>query len=102
MMPSLRDELVFYGSYHTNKWNQLIHFIFVPILIFSVLVWLAYIGPVVPVDTSALKHLPDWIAKYAPAGFLLCALTTRRSILFRTYVLSASGSTRPKDFLVEC
>jgi uncharacterized membrane protein YGL010W len=62
-MPLLRDELVFYGSYHAKQVNQLIHFIFVPAIIFSVLVWLAYIGPTVPVDTSALtKHWPKWIA----------------------------------------
>lgn len=63
-MLSLRQELVFYGAYHHNKWNQLIHFVFVPTILFSVLVWLAYSGPYA--DSTQLKsYLPEWVAKYA-------------------------------------
>ena len=39
---NLREQLIFYGSYHNNIFNQLIHFIFVPSILWSVSVWLAY------------------------------------------------------------
>ena len=45
---SLVDQLAFYGAYHNNKWNQLIHFFFVPSILWTVLVWLAYTGPMLP------------------------------------------------------
>lgn len=38
----LKEQLVFYGSYHNNRINQAIHFIFVPIIMWTVSVWLAY------------------------------------------------------------
>ncbi len=48
------DQLTFYGSYHANPWNQLIHFIFVPTILWTVLVWLAALGPIShSLDTSA-------------------------------------------------
>ena len=37
----LMDQLVFYGQYHSNPMNQLIHFVFVPTIMWTVLVWLA-------------------------------------------------------------
>ena len=42
----LDGQLVFYGSYHTRPLNQLIHFVFVPLILASVLTWLAYLPPV--------------------------------------------------------
>merc|ERR1711862_204990 len=39
---NLVDQLSFYGTYHTNKWNTLIHIIFVPVIVWTVLVWFAY------------------------------------------------------------
>ena len=41
----LLQQLTFYGAYHSNPWNQLIHFFFVPCILWSLLVWLAYSGP---------------------------------------------------------
>ena len=38
----LKEQLVFYGSYHNNRINQAIHFVFVPIIMWTVSVWLAY------------------------------------------------------------
>eukprot|EP00873_Tetraselmis_striata_P040999 jgi/Tetstr1/461263/TSEL_006391.t1 len=35
----LVSQLSFYGAYHSNKINQLIHFVFVPLISWSVLVW---------------------------------------------------------------
>mmetsp|Transcript_8530 Transcript_8530/g.14659 ORF Transcript_8530/g.14659 Transcript_8530/m.14659 type:complete len:187 (+) Transcript_8530:179-739(+) len=38
---TLLDSLTFYGQYHANPWNQLIHVVFVPAIWWSVAVWLA-------------------------------------------------------------
>jgi len=37
MLPNLRDFFVSYGSYHHNKVNKIIHFIFIPQIVFSLL-----------------------------------------------------------------
>eukprot|EP00210_Caulerpa_lentillifera_P002641 g2523.t1 len=39
----LIKQLAFYGSYHANPWNKLIHFIFVPLLLWSSLVFCCYL-----------------------------------------------------------
>ena len=64
---NLMDQLVFYGSYHQTKGNQLIHFFFVPLIMWSVSVWLAYIGPLSDkLDLPAqLDFLPPNIAACA-------------------------------------
>lgn len=36
---NLEQQLTFYASYHNNKINQLIHIIFVPTIVWTVLVW---------------------------------------------------------------
>eukprot|EP00877_Chromochloris_zofingiensis_P012010 jgi/Chrzof1/7062/Cz02g09110.t1 len=75
---NLVDQLTFYGSYHTNKWNQLIHFIFVPAILWSLMVWLAYAGPVLPLSPDHLTFLPPEISRFvvinAPA--IVAALYT--------------------------
>lgn len=45
---NLMDQLTFYGSYHTRGWNQAIHFVFVPLIHWTITVWLAY----APLPTS--------------------------------------------------
>lgn len=49
----LMEQLSFYGAYHSNRWNQLIHFVFVPAIFFTVVVWLAYTPALVPWDAAA-------------------------------------------------
>mmetsp|Transcript_14690 Transcript_14690/g.21676 ORF Transcript_14690/g.21676 Transcript_14690/m.21676 type:complete len:197 (-) Transcript_14690:118-708(-) len=39
---NLTEQLVFYGSYHHNPMNQLIHVIFVPLIWFTAIVFLTY------------------------------------------------------------
>lgn len=46
----LLKQLKFYGSYHHNQWNQLVHFIFVPLIVWSVAVWCAHSGPLIPTN----------------------------------------------------
>lgn len=47
---ALKDALVFYGSYHHNRWNQLIHFFCVPMIVWGLMVLTAYTGTVVAGD----------------------------------------------------
>ena len=60
---NLRDQLTFYGSFHANKWNQLIHFVFVPVISWSFLVWLAYTPELIAYDVY--KHLPSGTPAWA-------------------------------------
>lgn len=61
---NLMDQLVFYGSYHHKKGNQLVHFVFVPLIMWSVAVWLAYAGAVAPAHDIPphLDFLPPELA----------------------------------------
>jgi len=61
----LLQQLTFYGSYHRNKWNQAIHFVFVPLILWSFAVWFCYTGPLFHVDLPSLaaRILPDSIAR---------------------------------------
>lgn len=59
----LRDQLTFYGSYHSNPLNQAIHFVFVPAILWTVAVWLAYTPPLLSLDLAPL--LPTCWANYA-------------------------------------
>lgn len=62
------DQLSFYGAYHHNKWNQLVHLIFVPLIFWSASVWLSYTGQLVPYDlpgSGILGSLPSAVAQCA-------------------------------------
>ncbi|MEW5304758.1 MAG: hypothetical protein WDW36_007347 [Sanguina aurantia] len=77
---TLIDQLTFYGSYHHNKWNQLIHFVFVPTIIWSACVWLTYTGPLLPGDawashTSWLPPVLQGVAEPNAALVVLLAYT---------------------------
>ena len=61
---NLMDQLVFYGSYHQHPGNQLIHFFFVPLIMWGSGVLLAYTGPLFGLDLpSHLTFLPPVIAQ---------------------------------------
>lgn len=61
---NFHDQLAFYGAYHNNKWNQLVHFVFVPLIYWSASVWLSYTGALLPYDLPAsLGSLPAGIAQ---------------------------------------
>jgi uncharacterized membrane protein YGL010W len=54
----LRDQLSFYGAYHNNRLNQAIHFVFVPAILWTVAVWLAYTPVLFEFDWAAhVGHL---------------------------------------------
>lgn len=61
----LSVQLSFYGFYHQKGGNQLIHFFFVPAILWSVDVWFAHTGALWGVDLPAhLTFLPSWLAGY--------------------------------------
>jgi len=53
---NLEQQIGFYAQYHNNKVNQLIHFFFVPTILWTVLVWCAQTGPLLQVP-----QLPPWL-----------------------------------------
>jgi len=65
----LEEQLAFYGAYHRNFWNKAIHVVFVPVIMWSVLVWAAYTGPFAAPDLAA--GLPAWFPLQLNLGFLL-------------------------------
>jgi len=60
----LEDALTFYGSYHNNKINQLIHVVFVPCIIWSAFVIFSYINLEWIVGYEI--HLLDFLSKDNP------------------------------------
>jgi len=42
----MMEQLASYGAYHSHPINQLIHVIFVPVLVFTFMVFLSYLSPV--------------------------------------------------------
>jgi Protein of unknown function (DUF962) len=64
-MLDYKQSLTFYTSYHSNPINQLIHFIFVPVIFWSTLVLLCYL-PAPTRQLAALPFLGDIGPKCAP------------------------------------
>ncbi|GLC44102.1 hypothetical protein PLESTB_000929100 [Pleodorina starrii] len=77
----LPEQLAFYGSYHNHPLNQLIHFVCVPAILWSLFVWLAAAGPLLPTPPSLSPATftpwlsPAWAAALQPTNpaFLLAA-----------------------------
>lgn len=76
----LMDQLAFYGSYHRNKWNQLIHFFFVPLILWSFAVWFATIG--------GYRCQPSWLLQLPlPDSLLRCSEVNGALVLVTVYGL---------------
>lgn len=54
------SQLAFYGSYHSNRWNKLVHFLCVPLLMWSAMVWCMY-----------LSEMPSDVVSLNPALFVV-------------------------------
>ena len=65
----LEAELAFYGTYHTNKWNQLIHFIFVPVLWWSACLLKCFV-PVLPLRLLGLGAINGHEITWGTVGLL--------------------------------
>jgi uncharacterized membrane protein YGL010W len=48
--PLLLDQLEFYAQYHRNPVNKAIHFVFVPTIFWTALVWLSLIPWSLPIS----------------------------------------------------
>lgn len=48
------DQMAFYGEFHHNKVNQIIHMIFVPIIFWTALVWISQV-PFIEVNSQRLN-----------------------------------------------
>ena len=68
-MLAFKESLVFYTMFHSNPINQLIHFVFVPAIFWSVLVWLAH-GPSIAIP-QALPLLGERFKCVLPAGVVV-------------------------------
>jgi len=56
----LLDQLSFYGSYHRNFYNKLVHLVFVPGIAWSTMVWLAATGSLLGEDVHFGAALTRW------------------------------------------
>jgi uncharacterized membrane protein YGL010W len=55
---SVADQFANYYEYHQNKINQIIHFIFVPVLLFSALMFLSLVNvPIIATSSVSLNQL---------------------------------------------
>jgi len=73
----LMDQLTFYGSYHRRPGNQAIHFFFVPLIHWTITVWLAYAPMPTAYDLPAhLDLLPEWLSRYVCTACCFGVTTT--------------------------
>lgn len=77
----LEDQLAFYGAFHHNKLNQLIHIIFVPLIVWSSLVFLVLLTPgsthsFVELDSKSIlaTFLPEHGINFSLVAFLFYAV----------------------------
>jgi uncharacterized membrane protein YGL010W len=93
-MPSLTDAFAFYGSYHANGINQLIHIICVPAIYTTALAFLTRAqvpGVAAPLALrGALRALGEGAS---PAGAVTLALPA--AALYASYYLSLTLPRRP-------
>ncbi|KXS13991.1 DUF962-domain-containing protein [Gonapodya prolifera JEL478] len=66
----LETEMTFYGSYHANATNKLVHFIFVPTILWSGLVWFAHPSFALAQGT-VLGDIPLDISFFVALGYAL-------------------------------
>lgn len=88
---SLCAALVSYGEYHHNFFNQLIHLICVPALLFTLLVGLAYIPFSLPpslaaaAKTATTTQLPAWLLNDLHAGLFTRPLPLAAVLAYSLY-----------------
>ena len=85
------DELVFYASYHSHPMNQLVHIVCVPLLLFTVFVFAAYVPPPIramPQVTWPLLGACAWSLHHVRAALLVGSLV---SCLTFAMALGATG-----------
>lgn len=64
------ETMAFYGVYHSDPINQIIHFIFVPCILWSAMIIMAHL-PILPIMLPALPGIPPHSFTWATAVLLL-------------------------------
>ncbi|KAI9221179.1 DUF962 domain-containing protein [Blastocladiella britannica] len=76
------SQFIFYGAYHDNKWNKLVHIICVPLIIWSLFVFLATFGEVVPLEfVHKIPQYNGWVPEANAAFFVGAAYLAYYMIL---------------------
>ena len=101
----LVHELTFYASYHADWRNQLVHVVFVPLLIFTAMIFLAYVPPLsratplgLPLNWATLAALA-WSAHHCkcdPLVGLFTSLVTFGSAIAATAIVQSELPPSPR------
>ncbi|CAG8545515.1 hypothetical protein C2G38_740402 [Gigaspora rosea] len=62
---NLEEQLAFYGQYHNNKVNVVIHIVFVPLILWSTLVVAVNSGPLLPYDSNTWWYFTPFVPNAA-------------------------------------
>lgn len=88
-MKSLEQQMAFYAAYHRNRWNKLTHFIGVPLIIFSILIPMAWLRlPFAGVELTAAMLFVAVVLVYY---FVLDVPFALAMTIFMLPVLYAAG-----------
>jgi len=81
----LLSQLSFYGAYHNNPYNQLIHIIFVPLIQWGLILGLNYFGTIVANEFLESINLPLTLGTFAILGYQLYYLYLGEYLVSGTY-----------------
>ena len=99
------DELTFYASYHSHPMNQLVHIVCVPLLLFTVLIFAAYVPPpikAVPQLTWPLLGACAWSLHHVRAAPLVGSIVsclTFAMALAATAIVERERRTSNRSFV---
>jgi uncharacterized membrane protein YGL010W len=106
---NLEDALTFYGSYHNNRINQIIHVIFVPCIVWTAFVILHYLNinwllqlfgmkllslthfAILPTLLNPFSYLPHFITLFIEENFQFSAGTLLCAVLCVYYLTLTKG-----------
>ena len=96
------DELVFYASYHSHPMNQLVHIVCVPLLLFTVFVFAAYVPPPLKRLTWPLLGAGAWSLHHlraAPLVGTFVSCLTFAMALAATAIVERERRTSNRSFV---
>ena len=99
------DELTFYASYHSHPMNQLVHIVCVPLLLFTVLIFAAYVPPpikAIPQLTWPLLGACAWSLHHVRAAPLVGSIVsclTFAMALAATAIVERERRTSNRSFV---